>query len=265
MLRQLWGAINRDKWKWLAYIIGAILFTKILQGVGNLIAHFLPGTLESVIWLPFLWLPFKIIGLLPSMAIGLFIYWAGRVKIERKNIRPWLFWCGLLALFTALSSICNWVIGIYTPSIIEAIGVVQLAQWRAYIAFGFAFLQLLVMGALFPCMISVWEGLNTWDGYKKGCAYWGKWLSWISALVAVQLITILALPLIVHFFPNALSLPGIRTIMGMSATALSSFHRVTLLLGYGGKLPLVMVISFLTQVILIYSFAIKIAHSQQKE
>ena len=243
MLRQLWGAINRDKWKWLAYIMGAILFTKILQGVGNLIAHFLPGTLESVIWLPFLWLPFKIIGLLPSMAIGLFIYWAGRVKIERKNIRPWLFWCGLLALFTALSSICNWVIGIYTPSIIEAIGVVQLAQWRAYIAFGFAFLQLLVMGALFPCMISVWEGLNTWDGYKKGCAYWGKWLSWISALVAVQLIITLALFLIADFSPNALHLPGTRTIIKLSAAT----------------------ISFLTQVILIYFFAIKITYSQQKD
>ena len=205
MFKQICEMIKRDKWKWLALVLGVILI-KMFEYTSLLWLKILPANLYdnnlfiSIITVFSCLLVFPI-----TLSFGFFIYWAGKVKIDAKTSRPWFFWGSLLLLVTVVL-MGKYLLSIWGIAAIDSnqITIVQYSQYKSIVSILHLSLKYLVtVVALFPFALSVWENRSTRNGYLGISQHWGKGLAWLIGRTILFLIPfVLVQPLTAHIPPE---------------------------------------------------------------
>ena len=202
--------IRRDKWKWLSFLGGYLLFLVVywgsIWGIGSLpeeVMDSIGGDNAYALLMGVV----RLGGVVPWLALGFFIYWAGEVKLEKTTIRPWLFWSFLLVCITLISYIGNDVIGL---RIMRTHTLVQVASWKMWIYLGSGFLKMMTLFLLWPFMLAVWKKKSLWEGYKIALLDWKKDLGWVGLLTVLSIIN-RALSFAINHLPST------PVTLGMSA------------------------------------------------
>lgn len=191
MFKDTFSLINRDKWKWLSFLVGYILFNVVyavaIWCVGMLTWKMAPfmgtGNAYSLYW-GFV----RCFGVLPLIAIGFFIYWAGNVKLEKSKLGPWLFWGSFLFIITLVVFLFNGVIGpyIYHTFINVHHNSEQVASGAFWIYTSTTLVLIAARLLLWPCMLSVWEKERIGGGYKIALLDWKKTLAWLGLAIGLE-------------------------------------------------------------------------------